>query len=179
MLQKKSILQINKVYTANAFQFSGDYYVGAGSETDPDVKLYNLTKETVVEVQGSPGGLMSFIPIPGQEGSYVTIQGLYPPFIGQDAGLFLHQTTEQEINTTKALGLPFAHRCEILSYQGMHYLVAATVSKYKEDPADWSRPGDLAVISLEDFSDIPWKSIAINAGITRNHGMTRAFFNGE
>ena len=68
---------------------------------------------------------------------------------------------------------------EILSYQGMHYLVAATVSKYKEDPADWSRPGDLAVISLEDFSDIPWKSIAINAGITRNHGMTRAFFNGE
>jgi hypothetical protein len=179
MLQKQTILAINNVYTANAFQTPGGFYVGAGSETETDVQLYDLVSGKAEPVHGCPGGMMSFIPVPGMIDSYVTIMGLFPPFIGQEAGLFLHQKMNQEWRTIKAMDLPFAHRCEFLRSSDNNYLVAASVSKYKEDPADWSRSGEVHVVSMSDHLTVPWQSEVINSGITRNHGMTRTIMDGK
>jgi hypothetical protein len=74
--------------------------------------------------------------------------------------------------------LPFAHRCEFLKQEGDPMLVAATVSKLKENPSDWSRPGELHVISLAKDLSLPWKSVVIDSGITRNHGMAKASLGG-
>ena len=111
MLSKQTILRINKVYTAHAFQTEYGFYVGAGSETDPTVHLYDLRKGKFEEVADCPGGMMSFIPVPGRPDSFVSIMGLFPPFIGGEAGLYLHQKADGEWKTEKAMALPFAHRC--------------------------------------------------------------------
>ena len=178
MFQKQTILQIKNVYTANAFQTSTGFYIGAGSETEPVVQLYNLASGIAEKVDNCPGGLMSFIPVPGQAGMYVTIMGLFPPFIGKEAGLYLHRETDSGWNTVKAMDLPFAHRCEFIKHKQEHYLVAATVSKWKANPADWSRPGELHLITMGDHLKSPWKSVIIDSGITRNHGMTRTTIGG-
>lgn len=172
MLQKRRILEIKNVYTANAFRTNNGIFVGAGSETEPDVLLYDMASEKADRVSDCPGGLMSFIPVPGQSNRFVTIMGLFPPFIGMEAGLYLHQKTDEGWNTTKTMELPFAHRCEFLSLGDKNFLVAATVSKKKDEPADWSRPGELHVISVED-QPVPWKSRVVEGGIFRNHGMTK------
>jgi len=179
MLKKQPILEIENVYTAHAFATHEGFFVGAGSETGPQVKLYNLADQSTQNLPGCPGGMMSFIPVPGEAWSFVTIMGLFPPFIGREAGLYHHSFSGKEWLTEKAMDLPFAHRCEFLQQEKGPLLVAATVSKLKENPSDWSRPGELHVISLAKNPSHPWESVVIDSGITRNHGMTKASFDGE
>jgi len=179
MLTKQVILKIKNVYTANAFQTEKGFFVGAGSETEPDVQLYDLGSGISESLADCPGGMMSFIPIPGQPDDYITIMGLFPPFIGGEAGLYLHQKSSSGWQSHKALPFPFAHRCELISSGGEKYLVAAKVSSYKENPPDWSRPGEIHIISLENYASMPWESLIIDRGITRNHGMIRGLVDGK
>lgn len=178
-MKKKEILNIESVYTANAFQVGTEYFVAAGSETKPEVYLYNVKKETSEFVDGCPGGVMSFVPLPGKPNTYFSIMGLFPPFIGAEAGVFMHKRGESGWKTNKVFDLPFAHRCEILNKNGKNYLFAAAVSKHKADPADWSKPGLTYVAEVTDDATVPLKWELIDDGLTRNHGMIRATIDGE
>lgn len=178
MNNKQVILEIEAVYTANAFSIGSEFYIGAGSETKPEVYLYDMRAGESSPVSGSPGGMMSFIPVPGNPNLFVSIMGLFPPFIGGEAGLFRHRRINGDWETDRALHLPFAHRCEILNLAGKNYLFAATVSTFKENPKDWSNPGELHLIELDDIPDSIWESRVIDKSVTRNHGMTRTRING-
>ena len=179
MYKKRVILDIPGVYTANAFRAGQRYYVGAGSETEQLVYLYDLTNGTVSQVTGCPGGMMSFIPVPGSPDLYISIMGLFPPFIGEDAGVFLHRKAEDGWKSSKVLDLPFSHRCEILTRGGKNYLFVATVSKHKDNPKDWSRPGEIHLVLLDDAIADKWSSSIIDNSILRNHGMTMTRINGQ
>lgn len=177
-MKKKIILNVESVYTANAFQIGSEMFVAAGSETKPEVYLYNLNSGNSSFVTGCPGGVMSFIPVPGNPELFFSIMGLFPPFIGTEAGVFMHRRTDDKWETQKAMDLPFAHRCEILNRNGKNYLFAASVSKYKENPPDWSNPGEMYLIRLDDDIRLPLKPELIDNSLTRNHGMLRKSING-
>ncbi len=179
MLKKQNILQVKNVYTANAFAVGGQFFIGAGSETEPEVKLYELDNDREDLLEGCPGGMMSFLPFPRKGGTFVTIMGLFPPFIGQEAGLYLHGKTGNGWETFKIAKLPFAHRCEFVEHGGGYSLVAATVSKHKENPGDWSRPGEVFLFTPGEDVTRPWGKERIDSGITRNHGMTRTILDGK
>ncbi|MCK4856224.1 MAG: hypothetical protein KAT31_18225, partial [Bacteroidales bacterium] len=91
MNKKQVILEIEAVYTANAFSVGSEFYIGAGSETKPEVYLYDIKTGNTSQVSGSPGDMMSFLPVPGNPDLFVSIMGLFPPFIGGEAGLFMHR----------------------------------------------------------------------------------------
>ncbi len=78
MKNKQVILNIEAVYTANAFGVGSEFYIGAGSETKPEVYLYNITTGKTSQVKGSPGGVMSFLPGAGQSGSVCQHHGIVP-----------------------------------------------------------------------------------------------------
>lgn len=179
MLQKETILQIKNVYTTNAFLVGSKMYIGAGSETEPLVYLYDLETGSTSRVDGCPGGMMSFLPVPGHPDHFVSIMGLFPPFIGKEAGLFLHHRKGDGWKTRKVLDLPFAHRCEFMELSGSVYLVVASVSKHKEDPSDWSLPGETYVIPLDEIPSGSWKGDLVDTGTLRNHGMTRTHVDGK
>jgi hypothetical protein len=121
---------------------------------------------------------MSFVPVPGLVDIFISIMGLFPPFIGGEAGIFLHKRRNGEWHTSRALHLPFAHRCEILNREGKNYLFAATVSTFKENPQDWSNPGELHLIELGPDPEDKWTSRVVAGNVTKNHGMTRTRING-
>ena len=178
MIRKQVILEIKNVYTANAFTDDNRFLVGAGSETEPVVQLYDLESGRIENLDQCPGGMMSLVPVPGAPRNLVSVMGLFPPFMGKDAGLFLHQKQGDRWHTSRTMGLPFAHRCEFLPNTERNILIAASVSKFKENPADWSQPGELhAVKMLEDLSG-PWESELIDSSIVRNHGMGRYWIDG-
>lgn len=179
MFRKKVMLNIPGVYTANAFQVGADHYVGAGSETEQIVHLYNIKNGSSSQVSDCPGGMMSFIPVPGSPDSFVTIMGLFPPFIGGEAGLFFHKRTGEGWKTSKVLDMPFSHRCEILSRNGKNHLFLATVSRRKDNPGDWSRPGELHLVSIDEDAEGKWDTKIIDNSVFRNHGMSRAMINGQ
>jgi hypothetical protein len=179
MNNKRVILEIEAVYTANAFRVGSEFYIGAGSETKPEVYLYNITTGKTSLVKDSPGGVMSFLPVPGNPDLFVSIMGLFPPFIGGEAGIFLHRRINGDWQTTRVLHLPYAHRCEILNRDGKNFLFAATVSTYKDNPQDWSNPGEVHLIELDERPGTTWESRVIDRSITRNHGMIRTRINGN
>ena len=179
MNNKQIVLEIESVYTANAFSVGSDSYIGAGSETKPEVYFYDIKTGISSRVSDSPGGLMSFIPVPGKQDLFISIMGLFPPFIGGEAGLFMHKRINGDWKTWRALHLPFAHRCEILNRAGKNFLFAATVSTFKENPQDWSNPGELHLIKPDDTPGTKWESRVIDNGITKNHGMVRTRIKGK
>ncbi|MFC2080782.1 hypothetical protein ACFLR8_01060 [Bacteroidota bacterium] len=179
MLKKKKILDIEAVYTARAFGNESEFFIGAGSETKPEAYLYTLSSCEASPIPHIPGGMMSFIPVPGKPHLYVSIMGLFPQFDGKESGIYLHTRMETNWESGKALGLPFAHRCEVLQQGGKDYLVAATISTHKEDPADWSAPGEVHIIDLDHCEYRKWKSELIDNNITRNHGMCKAVIDGK
>jgi hypothetical protein len=93
----------------------------------------------------------------------ISIMGLFPPFLGTKAGLYLHLRTERGWKTRMAIELPFAHRCEFLPGSEFLILIAATVSRHKENPADWSRPGEIYAIQLDQDTDKNRKSRLIDS----------------
>jgi len=178
-MKKQRILEVENVYTAHAFTRGHEVYVAAGSETEALVSLYELDRGKTTPVSGCPGGVMSFIPMPGKRELYFSIMGLFPPFLGAEAGVFAHRRSGDSWTTTKAMELPFAHRCEVLvNAKGIHLFVAA-VSKHKANPADWSRPGLTYVCELDPAHPLPLKPELIDDSLTRNHGMLRTRIKGS
>lgn len=179
MIKKETILNIKNVYTATAFEVEGDSFVTAGSETESLVQRFRLSSREVEELPDCPGGMMSFVPVPGSPHRFVSIMGLFPPFIGKEAGLYLHEYVSGRWKTTRAMALPFAHRCEIIRKEGMNYLLAASVSVHKTDPSDWSNAGELHMIPLDRQGSTPWASEVLDCPVFRNHGMTKRKIDGE
>ena len=98
--------------------------------------------------------------------------------IGADAGLFMHCRTESGWKTVKQMPLPFAHRCDILEAGGRNWVFAASVSRFKENPADWSCKGEIYVIGFDDNGAPKAPQLLYNS-LTRNHGMLKCLIDGE
>ena len=165
-------MEVEQVYTANAFRIGDETFVAAGSETTPQVFLHNLKKGTSELVSDCPGGVMSFVPVPGNPDMFFSIMGLFPPFVGADAGLFMHVRTSDGWKTVKQMPLPFAHRCDILETEGKNWVFAASVSRFKENPADWSCKGEVYVIGFDENGE-PVAPKLLYSSLTRNHGMLK------
>ena len=178
-MNKKTILKIESVYTANAFTINGATYVGAGSETTPAVYVHEIATGRSSLVDGCPGGVMSFVPTPGHPNLFYSVMGLFPPFVGQEAGIFLHRCEKNGWRTTKAMALPFAHRCDILEKDGCSWLVAASCSKFKAEPADWKQSGELYAIPLDKDTGLSGTPQLVYDKIWRHHGMLKAHFQGD
>lgn len=172
-MDKKVLMNVESVYTAFAFRSGGRDYVAAGSETCPEVFLYDLGTGEKELVAGCPGGVMSFVPVPGIPDVYFSVMGLFPGFIGQQAGIFMHRKGSGGWKTEKVFPLPFAHRCDVVHHKGRNYLFAVSVSKFKADPADWSNASEIHVMSLDPADAAPGPATLVESSIFRNHGMLK------
>lgn len=178
-MKKKTILKVESVYTANSFVSGGRRLVAAGSETTGEVFLYDMESDTTERVDGCPGGVMSFVGVPGQAGLFYSIMGLFPGFNGKDAGVFMHRRTSGGWKTEKVFALPFAHRCDVLHRAGENYLFAVSVSQFKDEPSDWSRAGEIYVMKLDPDTGAPGTPELVDKGIFRNHGMLKTETDGH
>ena len=177
-MNKKVVLNIESVYTANAFKVGDKTLIAAGSETKPSVELYDLETGDTCQVADCPGGVMSFVPVPGCPDTFYSIMGLFPPFVGLEAGVFRHRKTEDGWKTDRIMHLPFAHRCDILTLDGVNYLFAASASKHKDNPADWSQAGETYVMTL-DADGNPSEPELLFGTLWRNHGMLKYDIDGK
>jgi hypothetical protein len=177
MLTKRKISDLPFVYTANEFQLGNSSFIGIGSEREHPVYLVNYDKNKITKISDGPGGMMSLVPLPGSSDQLFSVMGLFPPFIGANAGIYHHKLLKGNWTTEKIISLPFAHRCEILKIEGKNHLFIATVSRHKENPADWSKPGELHHIAIEDIGTKNKPEVLEN-NLFRNHGMIKRTVNG-
>jgi hypothetical protein len=175
---KHIVTSMAGIYTANAFAFDGGCCIGVGPEEAGNpwlVRFPSLEKE---EAGVAPGGMMSFIPLPGRDDVLVSVMGLFPPFRGVEGGVYCHRRIRGKWMVTKVIELPFAHRCEVVQRGDVSCLLVATVSRHKENPADWSQPGEV-YLALADEPDKPtWDIRRVVDNLHRNHGMQRMNLDG-
>ena len=183
MFRKTKLLDLPAVYTAAAFTCDGRWCIGAGSEKKHPAFLLEFgdgRSARIEKVADGPGGMMSLVPVPGAARRLVSVMGLFPPFIGREAGVFLHTCSPGGAwETRPVIALPFAHRCEVVRRQGENHLFVSTVSRHKEDPADWSQPGELHVARIPESAEEPWQTRVLKSGLLRHHGMLKTCFDGE
>ena len=177
MLRKRTLFELPFIYTVNEFTLDNQLFFAAGSERDYPAYLINPDNNKSIKVADGPGGMMSIMPVPGRNNQLVSVMGLFPPFIGFDAGVFLHTAEDGTWNTSKVIPLPFAHRLEILTINGENHLFVASVSSYKENPADWSRPGELHHAVIGNSNSKFWTTDLIFNNLYRNHGMSKCTIN--
>ena len=129
------------------------------------------------------GGMMHILPAPGRPGCYVSAMGMYAPFIGQKAGVYMIEASNDPAAQWKVehlFDMPFAHRLGFLEVNSRTYLFVATVSKNKENPDDWSQPGELYVVDFDDaLQSNEWKPEPVSEAIYRNHGMWSGALDGR
>ena len=167
---KKVLFELPAVYTADVFEYGGSLCIGAGPEKDGVVKLYDMNNGSIECIEPVPGGTMSLMPIPGEDNTLVSVMGLFPPFIGFEGGIYIHKKKDKSWITEKVLHIPFAHRCDILTINGVNYLFSACVSKYKKNVEDWSESGQLYVT---DLSKGIWEKELVVSDLWKNHGMLK------
>lgn len=178
ILNKKKLIDLADVYTANVFPLGNKLYVVAGSENESPSYIQEFNKTETTLISSAPGGTMSLIPVPGSTNHLVSVMGLFPPFIGFDAGIFLHTLKEGKWSTRNVIHLPFAHRCEFLSVNGVNHLFVASCSKYKANPDDWKQAGEVYGVVVGDADICEWKPTLILNNLFKNHGMTKSVING-
>lgn len=173
MLNKKIVIELPSVYTVNEFYLGDQIYIAAGSEQKNPAYLINPENNFIIKVADDPGGMMSIMPVPGRSDQLVSVMGLFPPFIGFEAGIYFHVKKNQDWTSKKVISLPFSHRCEIVKYGGENHLFIATVSSHKDNPGDWSKPGALYHVVIDKEGSGIWQPELILNNLFRNHGMNK------
>ncbi|MFW5995204.1 MAG: hypothetical protein ACOCRN_03755 [Spirochaetia bacterium] len=162
---------------AGEFLFVGSESKGGQS------RLIRLDTGEVCTATDKVGGMMHILPVPGESGVYVAAMGMYAPFIGQRAAVYMLRAGAEwnsEWSVEKLFDMPFVHRLGFMHVDGADHLLVATVSLGKESPDDWSRPGGLYAVNFtEAVARGTWELQTVTEDIYRNHGMWAGSFDGE
>ncbi len=120
-------------------------------------------------VWSGPGGTMSLVPLPGTDGDLLAVQGFFPDFKAEGAGIVRVRRGTGGWTVEPFLELPFVHRFGLIEGSGTRYLVAATLCSGKEYVDDWRSPGAVLAGELNDDFSPPALSPVLPA-LHKNHG---------
>lgn len=173
-INKTFLAKIPLVYAVSAITLGEKVYFLAASEQEGKGSLCLLLDPSTGKTDvlwEQPGGVMSLIPIPGQEGAFLSIEEFYPVFKSEQASIHRTQLSLDggKVTVSRELlcRLPFTHRITLLEEPDGMYLAAANLCNSKKFVEDWSDPGG---VHIGPYAD-PVKLEKIAGGLTKNHGM--------
>ena len=171
--KKRKLMDMEMPYAVQRVGLDGADYVVTSPEAPGAVYLLRPPNWDATVLTDGPGGTMSII---GMDSSRIlAIMGCFPGYRFHDAGIYLIERDARPVCSTwsraKIVELPFAHRLEHIHHRGRQWLVAASLARSKDDPADWSRPGTLCVGPIPGDGTHGWGMKPILSDLHKNHGM--------
>jgi hypothetical protein len=125
----------------------------------------------MITIWEDPGGTMSIIPIPGNEGEFLISQRFLPGFAALGARIMRAKPKKyRSWSISTWLDLSYVHRFDILRRGGVYYFLACILSSTSNEKAEWTKPGYLAAAPLNGSFDPPQDLKIIADSMTRNHG---------
>lgn len=171
--------ELEKCYSICPLTYKGAEHILVAAEKVNKCLMFDLDGNLEDTIWDEPGGTMSMVQIPGTDGEFLATHKFYSPNDSKEAKI-VHVSPkgdhEWEIKT--AVELPFVHRFDILSSNGVNYLVGCTIKSAHEYKEDWRTPGKIWVGVLpEDMSGVdkehPIEMTVLKDGLMRNHGYCR------
>jgi len=181
-VRKRTLAELPAVYAVGTIDLPGGTHYVAASEGREACLLFAPPDWTVSTVWDVPGGAMNVVPVPGRAGTILAIQGFFPVFDSEGAGIVYATAGADPTRpwrVQRVVDLPFVHRIDVVEVDHVPYVVAATLCGGKTFKDDWSQPGAVYVAAVPRKPDDPWYLEKVLDGIGRNHGMTVAAVEGE
>lgn len=184
-VRKTVLARLNKCYAIAPLDYRGKPHFLAASEKSDPCCLFDQRGMLKDVLWTGPGGVMTMVQVPGTDGQLISTAKFYSPDESLDAELVLVTPERNGRWDMRSLTpVPHVHRFDILSRNGVNWLLACTVKSGQDSPeGDWSYPGKVyAAVLPEDLhsfdAEHPLKLHLVKDGLHRNHGYTRSFRGG-
>ena len=170
-MEKRLLKEYDRAYATTYLKLHDKHFVIYASEARPNEKGLALAYDIddfdhPLTVWDDVGGCMGFAKDPLDQDSFYAIQEFYLKEVPSKAKVVHVTYKDGRFIVKDFIKMPLVHRIGILSDDDKHYLVMATVAKYKENKDDWSKSGQVYAYDLSD----PSKPVLLKDGLFRNHG---------
>jgi len=179
-IEKKTLTELYCCYAASSTTINGEKNIIFATEDHGAAYLYSLPDLKKTKLWDGPGGTMSIVSIPGGNGDFLAVQNFFPGFHSEKAKIIWAQPqTDGNWKIKTILQLPYVHRFDILTANGVNYFIGCTLCTSKTDTDDWSDPGKIYVGELPKDLMKPIKLSVIKEGLLKNHGYSRTVWKGK
>ncbi len=182
-VEKKVMGTLEKCYSIAPLHYNGKDHILVAAEKQDPCQLFDLDGNYEETVWEGPGGTMSMVQVPGSNGEFLATHKFYSPNDSKEAKIVRVWPENGEWKVAVLKELPFVHRFDIISRNGVRYLIACALKSDHEYKDDWTHPGkvyagvlpdDLSAYSEENQLELT----VIKDGMTKNHGYYKVMRNG-
>lgn len=178
--EKKFLTELYRCYATSWTVVNGERKILLATEGEGPCYSYSGDDFKQETVWNEPGGTMSMVQVPGKNGDFLAVQNFFPTFQSEKATIAWVKPEEEGGWTVKTiLDLPYVHRFDILTANGVNYFLGSVLCNSKAFKDDWSDPGKVYVGVLPEDLNQPIELKVIKEGLTKNHGYCRTVWNGK
>lgn len=177
-VEKNKISDLTLCYCVTTLQYQGKRHFLVASEKEYACLLFDEQGNLLDKVWDGPGGTMSAVYVPGTDGAFLATHRMYSPNNCKEATIVLCWPEKGEWKVKTLAELPGVHRFDILTRNGVNYLIACTIKSDYECKDDWRFPGKVWACRLpQDLLGLPkdyrLPLEVIREPLLKNHGYSR------
>lgn len=178
-IEKKLVTHLTKCYCLAPLCYRDKLHYLVASEKNYSCLLVDTHGNVEEEIWSEPGGTMSMVWIPGTDGKFLATHRMYSPNDSKQASIVLVEPPEHPgpWKVTTLAELPHVHRFDLLTRNGVQYLLACTLCSGRDYKDDWTHPGKVYAAALSpDFPQSVQSPLALTVlkdNLTQNHGYCR------
>lgn len=174
-LNKIKTFTLEKCYAVAPLEYQGGKHILVAAEKTDRCLLFDCLGNLEDTVWKGPGGTMSMVQAPGSDGCFLATHEFYSPNDSARARIVLVTPEDGKWKVETLWELPFVHRFDIVTKNGVSYLIACTLKSGHGCKDDWSSPGKIYVGRLPEdirnYKDVELKPVC--EGLLKNHGYCR------